>query len=149
MANAKETTETVELTAVEILRQQQADARATADALELEIAQAEQAEVIQNTHKIEAVLSNMKAQYGELFDSVIKEKYQAEKQTIILTTPDEIEDYNRFATLVERGYKMVGGEIMGKRGDVINSPTINSQIKDEPKVLMNRPKFTKMWLKFK
>jgi len=139
----------VVLSAVEILRQEQADAIARANNLELEIAQAEQAQVLEDMHKIDGVLLNLKSQFGELFDTVIKEKYQAEKQTIILTTPEEIADYNRFATLVERGYKMDGGNIIGKRGDVINAPTINSQIKDEPKVLMNRPKFIKMWLKFK
>lgn len=149
MKNEVVVTETVQLTAVEILRQEQADAIARANNLELEIAQAEQTQVLEDMHKIDGVLLNLKTQFGELFDTVIKEKYQAEKVAIVLTTPEEIDDYNRFATLVERGYKMEGGNIIGKRGDVINAPTINSQIKDEPKVLMNRPKFIKMWLKFK
>lgn len=148
MSNVKEVP-TVELTAVELLRQEQADAIARANNLELEIAQAEQAEVLENMHKIDGVLLNLKTQFGELFETVIKEKYQAEKVAIILSTPEEIDDYTRFATLVERGYKMEGGNIIGKRGDVINAPTINSQLKDETKVLMNRPKFIKMWLKFK
>ena len=149
MKNEVKEVPTVEMTAVEILRKAQADAVAQAKALELEIAQAEQQEVLENYNKIDGVLLELKAQFGELFETVIKEKYQAEKVAIVLSTPEEIDDYNRFATLVERGYKMEGGNIIGKRGDIINAPTINSQIKDETKVLMNRPKFIKMWLKFK
>jgi hypothetical protein len=138
----------VTLSAVELLKQEQANALAMAEALEQQIIDAEAQERAEQLHKVINIVENLENQYGEDFVTIVKTKY-ATKQVILLTDAEQIDDYNRFATLVERGYKLVNGEIVGKRGDVINSPTINSQIKDEAKVLMNRPKFIKMWLKFK
>ena len=140
-------TPTVQLSAVELLRQEQAQAVARAEALETQIADAERQEKAEQLHKVINIVENLENQYGEDFVTIVKTKYVT-KQVVVLSSTDEIEDYNKFTTLVERGYTVVNDEVVGKRGEALGSNTINSQVKGESSLLMNTPKFKKLYAKY-
>ena len=142
-----EVKEMVQLSAVELLRQEQANAIAMAESLAQQIVDAEAQEKAEQLHKVINIVENLETQYGEDFVAVVKTKY-ATKQVVVLSSTEEIEDYNKFTTLVERGYTVVNGEVVGKRGDALGSNTINSQVKGEPSLLMNTPKFKKLYAKY-
>lgn len=148
MGNVAEVkTETVELTAVELLRKRQEDAKALAEALEQQIADAVRQERAEQLHKVINIVENLENQYGEDFVTIVKTKY-ATKEVVVLTEEADIDDYAKFIVLTRRGYSVVNGEVVGKRGEPLNSNTINSQVVGEPKVLMNTPKFKKLYAKY-
>jgi flagellin-specific chaperone FliS len=132
---------------IEEMEFEQALALERAENLKKAIAEAKVEKRKEDLHKIAEILDNLSNQFGEDFTKVVSEKF-ASKQIIVLSDSKEIEDYEKFTTLVERGYRVVDGEVMGKRNEPINCTTINSQITNEPKVLMNVPKFKTLFAKF-
>jgi hypothetical protein len=102
----------------------------------------------EDLHKIVEILDNLETQFGEDLVNIIKKKYEVIK-IIALSDTKEVEDFEKFNTLIERGYRVVDGKVMGKRNEPLNCNTINSQITDQPKVLMNVPKFKTLYAKYK
>jgi len=133
---------------IEEMEFEQALALETAEKMRKAIADAKVQKRAEDLHKIVEIVNNLDAQFGEDFVNIIKKKYETTK-IVILSDAKEIEDYEKFNTLVARGYKVVDGEVMGKRNEPLNCNTINSQITNEPKVLMNVPKFKTLFAKYK
>jgi len=132
---------------IEELEFEQALALERAENLKKAIEDAKVEKRKEDLHKINEIVNNLENQFGDDFRNIIKEKFQVTK-VVVLSDEKEIEDYEKFQTLVERGYKVVDGEVMGKRNEPLNCNTINSQITNEPKVLMNVPKFKTLFAKF-
>jgi hypothetical protein len=133
---------------IEEMEFEQAVAEEKAELLKTAIANAKVQKRKEDLHKIVEILDNLESQFGADLVNIIKNKYEVTK-IVILSDAKEIEDYEKFNTLVARGYKVVDGEVMGKRNEPLNCNTINSQITDQPKVLMNVPKFKTLFAKYK
>jgi vacuolar-type H+-ATPase subunit E/Vma4 len=133
---------------IEEMEFEQALAEERAANLKQSIADAKVQKRAEDLHKIVEILDNLENQFGEDLVNIIKKKYEVTK-VIVLSNDKEVDDYEKFLTLVARGYKVVDGEVMGKRNEPLNCNTINSQITNEPKVLMNVPKFKTLYAKYK
>ena len=133
---------------IEDMEFEQAVALERAELLKTAIANAKVQKRKEDLHKIVEILDNLETQFGEDLVNIVKKKYEVTK-IVVLSDAKEIKDYETFNTLIERGYKVIDGEVMGKRNEPLNCNTINSQITDQPKVLMNIPKFKSLFAKYK
>jgi len=133
---------------IEDMEFEQAVALERAELLKQSIERAKVQKRKEDLHKIVEILDNLETQFGEDLVNIIKKKYEVIK-IVALSDAKEVEDFEKFNTLIERGYRVVDGKVMGKRNEPLNCNTINSQITDQPKVLMNVPKFKTLFAKYK